>query len=262
LRPLRLVQIARQGICRRRNSRPRFMKEIALSDSDAARVVEVFSSLQGEGLSLGQRQIFVRFGGCNLCCDYCDEPDTIPIPSGAVWSRKRLQQEIEDLAKQRRHEAISWTGGEPLLHPKFLAQAMAWARQKGFKNYLETNGTRVQAFRELAPLCDTVAMDVKLPSSTGRQSWSEHLEFLRVAPEKIFVKVILTSKSTQAEWRQVIRLMQEAGVNIPLILQPATPIANVESIDPALAVQFLHQAQALLQTARIVPQWHPVWGMP
>lgn len=237
------------------------MKETKLSDGASARIVAVFSSLQGEGINLGQRQIFVRFGGCNLRCDYCDEPETIPIPSGEVWSRRRLQQAIEKLSLARRHEAISWTGGEPLLHTKFLFPMMDWARHKGFKNYLETNGTRSEAFKEVSSLCDTVAMDVKLPSATGRESWSEHLEFLRVAPEKVFVKVILTGQSTQAEWRQVIRLMQEGGVNIPLILQPATPFAGVSAIEPALAVKFLHQARALLQTARIVPQWHPVWGM-
>ncbi|OGR86223.1 MAG: hypothetical protein A3J74_04020 [Elusimicrobia bacterium RIFCSPHIGHO2_02_FULL_57_9] len=238
------------------------MKDIKLSDADSARLVEVFSSLQGEGLNLGQRQIFVRFGGCNLCCDYCDEPDTIPIPSGRLQSRRQLQQAIDKLAQERRHEAVSWTGGEPLLHPRFLAPMMDWARQKGLRNYLETNGTRVAAFQEAAALCDTVAMDIKLPSATGRQTWSEHLEFLRVAPEKIFVKVILTSQSTQSEWRQVIRLMQEAGIDIPLILQPATPIASVETIEPALAIEFLNQARALLRCARIIPQWHSVWGMP
>ena len=67
------------------------MKTLKLSDAGAARVVEVFSSIQGEGVCLGHRQIFVRLGGCNLHCDYCDEPDTIPIPSGEVWTAARLQ---------------------------------------------------------------------------------------------------------------------------------------------------------------------------
>ncbi|MBI5630292.1 MAG: 7-carboxy-7-deazaguanine synthase QueE [Elusimicrobia bacterium] len=233
-----------------------------LANSNAARIVRIFSSLQGEGLYLGQRQIFVRFGGCNLHCDYCDEPETIPIPSGALWSRSQVEEKIAALAKEKRPEAVSWTGGEPLLHVPFLKPMMAWARGKGFRNYLETNGTRVGALRQVAGLCDVVAMDVKLPSATGRQTWSEHLEFLRIAPKNTFVKVVLTSRSTPAEWRQVIRLMQEGSPDVTLVLQPATPRLGVEPVAPELAIRFLRQARALLKDVRIIPQWHPVWGLP
>ena len=237
------------------------MREPRLSDAKAARIVEVFSSIQGEGVRLGDRQVFVRLGGCNLRCDYCDELETIPIPSGDVWTADRLKARIAELQAERRHEAVSWTGGEPLLHVRFLKTMMPWASEIGLKNYLETNGTRVDAMRELAALCDWVAMDIKLPSATGRESWSEHLEFLRVVPEKTFAKVVLTAKTTPSEWRQVIRLMQEVSSNVPLILQPATAYEGVAGIDPALAVQFLRQAAALLKDVRIIPQWHPVWGI-
>lgn len=232
-----------------------------LSDKDSARVVEVFSSIQGEGLTLGQRQVFVRLGGCNLSCDYCDEPDTIPIPSGDVWTDKKLKDEIEKHLAERAHDSISWTGGEPLLHAGFLEGMMSWARKKGVKNYLETNGTRPDALKKLAPLCDTIAMDVKLPSAAGRELWSEHLECLRLAPDKTFVKVVLTAKSTEAEWRNVIRLLQEVSPNIPLVLQPATPRPGVEPIAPELALKLLRQASALLWDVRFIPQWHPIWGL-
>jgi organic radical activating enzyme len=47
------------------------------TDSSArAFLHEVFSSIQGEGLLVGLRQIFVRFSGCTLTCDYCDTPES------------------------------------------------------------------------------------------------------------------------------------------------------------------------------------------
>lgn len=233
-----------------------------LSNAGQARIVEVFSSFQGEGLSLGERHVFVRFGGCNLHCDYCDEPDTIPIPSGEIWKSQRLQESILSFTKAKSHEAISWTGGEPLLHAEFLEHMMVWAHRAGLRNYLETNGTRVEAFADLAAHCDVVAMDVKLPSATGKQTWSEHLEFLRVAPEKTFVKVVLTSASTPAEWRQIIRLMQEVSPEIPLVLQPATVFAKTKPLAPELVLKYLRQARGLLKDVRLIPQWHPLWELP
>ncbi len=228
-----------------------------------ARIVEIFSSLQGEGVRLGERQIFVRFGGCNLHCDYCDEPETIPIPSGRPWGRDCLQKRILQLQKERAHRSVSWTGGEPLLHAGFLREMMPWARDRGLENYLETNGTLADALRPLAPLCDQIAMDVKLPSALipRRVLWSAHRRFLEVCPEKTFVKVVLTDRSTPSEWARVLELMGDFP-QVPLVLQPATPIGPVRSIEPALAAQFLERARDVCRDVRLVPQWHPIWNLP
>jgi len=37
-----------------------------------ANILEIFSSIQGEGIYIGYRQLFIRFSGCNLGCKYCD----------------------------------------------------------------------------------------------------------------------------------------------------------------------------------------------
>ncbi|MBI5625021.1 MAG: 7-carboxy-7-deazaguanine synthase QueE [Elusimicrobia bacterium] len=225
------------------------------------RIVEVFSSLQGEGLCLGQRQIFVRLAGCALACDYCDQPEAQARSAGERWGFKRLQDEIKKLQAEQRHAAVSWTGGEPLLQLPGLLRMLAWTKDFGLANHLETNGTLVAAFRKAAHLCDTVSADIKLPSSTGKATWSEHLEFLRVAPEKTFVKVVLTKGTADAEWRQTIRLLVEASPDMPLVLQPATARAGIEPIEPERCLRFLRQARAYLKDVRLIPQWHPIWGV-
>ena len=226
------------------------------------RIVEVFSSLQGEGLWVGQRHAFVRMAGCNLSCRYCDAPHAAAADAGSAWSGKRLQDELARLFSRRPHAAVAWTGGEPLRQARGLPPLLAWVRRQGVKNLLETNGTMVEAFAALAPLCDLAAVDIKLPSATGVESWSRHLEFLRLAPKKCFVKVVLTARTTRAEWRQVIRLMQEASPDIPLVLQPATACGGEEPASAPDVMFFLQQASALLKDVRIVPQWHTVWRLP
>ena len=232
-----------------------------LSDAARARMVEVFSSLQGEGPRVGERQIFVRLGGCNLRCDYCDEPDTIPIPSGRVWSQARVKAAIVRLHEKREHRSISWTGGEPLLHPAFLAPLMAWARGLGLENYLETNGTLPAAMRALAPLCDVVSMDVKLASSTGRDTWALHRAFLREAPRGTFVKVVLTSRTTEAEWLRTLALLKGAPRKIALVLQPATRFGPARPIDPAKCLRFETLARRVVPDVRVMPQWHHLWNV-
>ncbi len=52
-----------------------------------AHIQEIFNSIQGEGIFIGLRQVFLRFCGCNLNCSYCDTPETQIADSGRcrVW---------------------------------------------------------------------------------------------------------------------------------------------------------------------------------
>jgi organic radical activating enzyme len=229
--------------------------------SPGLRVVEIFSSLQGEGLWLGQRHAFVRLAGCNLRCRYCDTPKTRSTSAGRPWTDQKIQKELSRLFAEKKHDAVSWTGGEPLLQAAALPALMQWVRRRGVRNLLETNGTLAEAFKTVAPFCDLASVDVKLPSAVGQEIWSENFEFLRVAPEKSYVKVVLTSHTSKAEWRQLIRLMQEAAPNMPLVLQPATACGGEEPATPEAVIFFLRQASALLKDVRLIPQWHPVWGL-
>lgn len=233
-----------------------------------ADIVEVFSSLQGEGLRLGERQIFVRFGGCNLRCDYCDTPGAVASGAGEPWERERLERTIAGLREERPHAAVAWTGGEPLLQEDFLTGMLEWARAQGLENYLETNGVLAEAMARVAGAVDIAAVDVKLPSAVGRELWDEHAAFLRAVGGRGFVKVVLTEDSTIEEWRRVLSLLEENAPAVPLVLQPATRVESmrakgktVRPISAERALIFLGEARRRLDEVKLIAQWHPVWGV-
>ena len=61
-------------------------------------LIEVFSSIQGEGKYVGCRQLFVRFAGCNLNCQYCD----------TTFSHNNFEKcKIEKVAGQRIFEDVA-----------------------------------------------------------------------------------------------------------------------------------------------------------
>jgi 7-cyano-7-deazaguanosine (preQ0) biosynthesis protein QueE len=91
----------------------------ALIDTKASIVVaEVFGpTLQGEGPSLGQRAAFVRLGGCNLHCVWCDTPYTWDARRYNLrheMSRRPVADIIEQVRAMNARLTVI-TGGEPLL---------------------------------------------------------------------------------------------------------------------------------------------------
>ena len=99
-------------------------------------VVEVFASVQGEGILQGTPMTFVRFGGCNLRCSFCDTRRA--WTGGKTMSLPALLRRIERLGQR----CVCLTGGEPFLQDlKPLIMALSKA---GHWVTAETNGTRWQ----------------------------------------------------------------------------------------------------------------------
>ncbi len=107
----------------------------------SGRVVDIFSTLQGEGLFVGQRQIFVRLSGCPWRCRYCDTPHSLEKEAHPSLSLKLVLDKILELQTARDHGAVSVTGGEPLLQSEFLAALLPSIKDLGLKTYLETSAT-------------------------------------------------------------------------------------------------------------------------
>jgi 7-carboxy-7-deazaguanine synthase len=251
-----------------------------------ANLIEIFSAIQGEGINVGTRQIFIRFGGCDLRCHYCDSQHTwqkqptceIEHTPGqrdfTTYSNPIALSEllawVADQNQPHLHDSISITGGEPLLHAAFLAHFLPKVKElTDLPIYLETGGHRPEQLRQVLPYLDLVGMDIKLPSVSGETYWQQHQEFLhlcRNAGVDVFVKIIISQTTNPAEIQQAAQLV--AGVNdgIIVFLQPMTALANPHT-DPDLAAPTPAQVLAwqgmmkeYLPHIRVIPQTHKMIG--
>ncbi|MDD5491851.1 MAG: 7-carboxy-7-deazaguanine synthase QueE [bacterium] len=228
-----------------------------------APITEIFGSIQGEGLFVGERQIFVRFKDCNLKCDYCDTKNNKRI---SELASDRVLKKIKSLNLGKMH-SVSITGGEPLLYADFLRELIPQLKKLGLKTYLETNGTLPLELEKVISVVDYVAMDIKLPSSGNIACWKEHREFLavlnksRLCPGKYFVKIILTSKTRATEIKKAADIIAKVSRSIPLILQPVTPIRQVRVTVPKNIIAFQNLALERLSTVKVIPQTHKLLGL-
>lgn len=236
---------------------------------DQANVIEVFSSIQGEGKYVGYRQVFVRFSGCNLKCKYCDtlvshapyKHCTVERDSG---SRKFIQFdnpiEVNELAAQINHllllphHSVSFTGGEPLYRADFIH---VLAKKLHCKLFLETNGTLYQELDKVIKDIDYISMDIKLPSITGKELWQEHHKFLQKAVKKdVYVKLVVSDETTTDEFSQALSLVADVGRDIPFVIQPVTPVNGCFAASPDKVLQYQEKALKILHDVRVIPQTH------
>lgn len=239
-------------------------------------LVEIFSSIQGEGLYVGCRQVFIRLAGCNIFCQYCDTPDSFSAPTQARVERDPGQRifssilnpvpvaqvvdRVADLCRSP-HHSISITGGEPLLHPEAIA-AISVLHEQGIKIYLETNGTLPAALESIINHLDIISLDFKLPSAmNGKEYWLQHEQFLQIAVRRQpFVKVVLSAETTAEEILRTIELIEKVDSTVPLIFQPVTPTNGIQAANPQKVLLWQQLALHRLKDVRVIPQTHKIMG--
>lgn len=251
-----------------------------------ANVVEVFSSIQGEGPWVGTRTLFVRFGECDLRCGWCDSPGTwlpadearIERAPGGDWQVEKNPLGIDrivaacealDLAA---HRFVALTGGEPLLQPVAIAALARALAARGPRIHLETHGLAEAALAEVIADIDVVSMDWKLASDVRRERdprhgpvaafHDAHERFLRTAHAgaETYVKAVVTPASTDDELLEMAARVARVDAAIPVVLQPVTPFGRVrERPDPARMLALDTLLAPILRDVRVIPQTHPVW---
>lgn len=100
------------------------------------KVVEIFKSIEGEGLRSGYLSTFIRLYGCNLNCSYCDTQYACKGDGYEEMDIQTILHKVEALRVKR----VTLTGGEPLIHDD-IVMLIYHLLEEGYKVNIETNGS-------------------------------------------------------------------------------------------------------------------------
>lgn len=176
--------------------------------TDTLQILEIYRSLQGEGLRAGRPCTLVRLAGCNLRCTWCDTPQ--------AWSGGRSMPGADVLARvaDLATPLVLVTGGEPLMQPAAPALLAALC-DAGHETLLETNGSR-----DISVVDARVArvVDFKCPSSghADANRW-QNVAALTARDEVKFVV------ADRADFDWAVAAVREHGLlrRCPVTVQPA-----------------------------------------
>ena len=227
------------------------------------RIAEIFGpTIQGEGALIGLPTVFVRAGGCDYRCAWCDSMHAVdsayretwaPMSTAQIWAR------VRDLSGGR-PLTVSLSGGNPAIQD--FGPLIAMGRAEGYGFALETQGSVARDwFSELSML----VLSPKPPSSGEHPDWSAFDACLAAGQGAgtVVMKIVVFDDADYA-WAQEV-----AGryPDLPLVLQPGNP-----EVDPAVPVAAQDVADRLLWLVekvtadgwfrpRLLPQLHVMlWG--
>jgi len=98
-------------------------------------VMEAFYTLQGEGFHQGRAAYFIRLGGCDVGCSWCDVKESWDV---SAHPHQSISDIVKEASKHNGRLAVI-TGGEPLMHN--LDQLTSALHEAGFETNIETSGS-------------------------------------------------------------------------------------------------------------------------
>ena len=201
-----------------------------------APIIEIFSSFQGEGLLIGQRQIFVRFAGCNLNCNYCDTDYSKSENSGVSMTPQEVADKINEILTPD-CKTISFTGGEPSLYPDFINEV---SNIIDLNIMLETNGTLPDNI-DLIEKLDIISLDIKLPEhfdgDFDEEIFSNEIKSLNLLMSKsksVYCKVVILPSTKIKSFKEVVEKLSKNisnKSNLQIIIQPSSPLSEWKDLN-------------------------------
>lgn len=215
------------------------------------KVVEIFKSIEGEGVRAGLPVTFIRLYGCNLRCEYCDtkysydeanEENTHPYCTMTV---EQIVEAVVHLGCQ----TVTITGGEPLIHSG-IEKLIDLLLMVGCEINIETNGTRPVPYKYKNEKRVIVTMDYKCPGS-GMNDHMERHPFDTLRDWDVLKFVV----SDERDLDKMIEVLETLETTPSVFVSPVFgKIEPVQIVEYLLSHQ-LHDVRIQLQLHKII--WDP-----
>lgn len=226
-------------------------------------VIEIFGpTIQGEGLLIGSQTIFVRFGGCDYRCSWCDTPYAVDPEEVRKNATYLTAQEIVDKVVELGPGTpwVTFSGGNPLLyHLDELTETLSELR---YDIAVETQGTM---FKEWVFGCSSLVLSPKPPSSGMVTDWGKlaqfyQPEFALISGTMVSAKIVVFDEKDLDYAEEVCQRFPEW----PLFLQVGNNVGQDDLASLVARLEWLVNQvikRPTLTSAIVLPQLHVLmWG--
>ena len=178
-------------------------------------ISEVFGpTIQGEGALIGKPTVFVRTGGCDFRCDWCDTLYAVLPEFKSEWTPMSASEIVAGVLALTNGQPILVTlsGGNPALHD--LEPLLDLGRESGLTFNLETQGSKA---REWFSKLDFLTLSPKGPSSKMKTDWEALRNCIQFAngSTQVSLKIVVFDESDYAFARDASRRFPD----VPMFLQ-------------------------------------------
>ena len=235
-----------------------------------ARIFEIFTSIEGEGILYGTKTLFVRLAGCPYSCFYCDTLDALPLDSGKEYSITEACNLIDSNLQDNTFK-VNFTGGEPLIQHEAVSELSKYVKARGIPTYLESACFDSKKFLHVLPSIDFVKIEFKTIDSEfiDEKHYPDlvrnTLECLQAAVEAkktTYIKIVVSSKTKLGSFKelldQIFKIVSKENIS-GFIIQPTTNLS-----EPTLEqlLEFYDDVYPYYHEVRVVPQLHKIISAP
>ncbi|HJR84252.1 MAG TPA: 7-carboxy-7-deazaguanine synthase QueE [Nitrososphaeraceae archaeon] len=234
-----------------------------------ARISEIFTSIEGEGIFVGKKTLFIRFSGCHLKCKWCDTKYALPLDSGTEYQI----DEIEDLILRELQPftyKVNFTGGEPLLQTDALIELAGFIKkQTSLKTYIESSCFDSELFSKVLPYIDICKIEFKTADSkvVDNKDYDNlllnEIKCLELAVESnktTYIKIVVTHSTHLDSFKNLVynisKKIKPSDI-LSFIIQPSHVI-DQPSVKKLLNIYDI--VQPIFPEVRIIPQLHKEIG--